>query len=330
MIIMFLIFVLAHCLSDFIIQTDSIIKKKQDNSNRVFNEGIFIHIIHHFIIGVMLLVLFGNIKINLVFALIIICFVHYFIDLLKIKYDEKMIEYTKNDESWRKNIFYFLLEKRTILFLLDQTVHILTIYMVLKFFNYVFSINEIASLVIDFYQDAITISLTTKITSVAILLILLTWGSSYLIAEFFKDIKKELNMNPEITASIEDHQQGEYLSIIESQINALNRNITVERTWEFSASENEKRSIKIQFQNFNEADNNSVGKYIGIFERILIAIFVFLGAYQGLVLLGGFKTLTRFKQFEDKSFAEYYLIGTLFSMLIGVTIGEIIKKIVMN
>jgi hypothetical protein len=330
MIVVFLIFVLSHFLCDFITQTDSIMKKKKDNINRVFNEGILIHVIHHFIFGIMLLVLFTDFKMNLLFALIIICFVHYFIDLLKIKYGEKIIEYTKNNHSWKKNIFYFLLEKRTVLFLLDQSLHILTIYIVLKFFNNVFSINEIASLLFDFYQDRITLSLTTKIISIAILFILLTWGSNYLITEFFKDIKKELSLNPEIAASIEDTHQGENLSIIESQINGLNRNTMVERTWEFSDSENEKRSIKIQFQNFNEADNNSVGKYIGILERILIAIFVLIGAYQGLVLLGAFKTLTRFKQFEDKSFAEYYLIGTLFSILIGVTLGEIIKKIMMN
>jgi hypothetical protein len=39
------------------------------------------------------------------------------------------------------------------------------------------------------------------------------------------------------------------------------------------------------------------------------------------------KTLTRFKQFEDKTFAEYYLIGTLLSLIIGIVLAIAIKKI---
>jgi vacuolar-type H+-ATPase subunit I/STV1 len=48
---------------------------------------------------------------------------------------------------------------------------------------------------------------------------------------------------------------------------------------------------------------------------------------QGLAFLAALKTLTRFKQFEHKQFAEYYLIGTLSSAIIGILLGIVASKI---
>lgn len=59
------------------------------------------------------------------------------------------------------------------------------------------------------------------------------------------------------------------------------------------------------------------GTYIGYLERLLVLFFTFTGTYAGLGLVGTFKTLARFKQLDDRDFAEYYLYGTLLSFVLG-------------
>ncbi|MFD2637300.1 DUF3307 domain-containing protein [Piscibacillus salipiscarius] len=67
--------------------------------------------------------------------------------------------------------------------------------------------------------------------------------------------------------------------------------------------------------------NHKIGRYIGMLERTLIMMFVFSNQVMGITIILAIKSITRFKQFEDKRFAEYYLIGTLLSMIIGIMFG---------
>lgn len=60
------------------------------------------------------------------------------------------------------------------------------------------------------------------------------------------------------------------------------------------------------------------GVIIGRLERLLILILLMFGNYTGITVIIGLKTLTRFKEIgENKAFGEYYLIGTLTSILIS-------------
>ena len=86
-------------------------------------------------------------------------------------------------------------------------------------------------------------------------------------------------------------------------------------------------SLQVQYHQFYNTNEDPRGRYIGMLERILIVVFVVSNLIQGLALIIAMKTLTRFKQFEDKRFAEYYLIGTLLSLLIGIILALMIKKI---
>ncbi len=64
-----------------------------------------------------------------------------------------------------------------------------------------------------------------------------------------------------------------------------------------------------------------VGATIGALERILIVTFILTAneAAVGFVLAA--KTLARFKQLDDREFAEYYLLGTLASVAVAVLTG---------
>jgi hypothetical protein len=61
-----------------------------------------------------------------------------------------------------------------------------------------------------------------------------------------------------------------------------------------------------------------IGAVIGVLERLLIAALVLGGAVATIGLVVAAKTLARFKQLDDREFAEYYLLGTLASVTIAV------------
>jgi hypothetical protein len=67
------------------------------------------------------------------------------------------------------------------------------------------------------------------------------------------------------------------------------------------------------------------GRYIGSLERTLVFALVLLGRYEtiGFVIAG--KGLIRAKEFEDRDFAEYFLIGTLTSTFIALAVGLLLR-----
>jgi hypothetical protein len=63
-----------------------------------------------------------------------------------------------------------------------------------------------------------------------------------------------------------------------------------------------------------------VGEAIGVLERVLIVTLVLTGAEAAVGVVIAVKTLARFKQLDDRNFAEYYLLGTLAS--VGVALAS--------
>jgi hypothetical protein len=62
-----------------------------------------------------------------------------------------------------------------------------------------------------------------------------------------------------------------------------------------------------------------VGEAIGVLERLLIVTLVLTGAEAAIGFVIAVKTLARFKQLDDRGFAEYYLLGTLASVGVAIT-----------
>ncbi|HVL53523.1 MAG TPA: DUF3307 domain-containing protein [Vitreimonas sp.] len=60
-----------------------------------------------------------------------------------------------------------------------------------------------------------------------------------------------------------------------------------------------------------------VGATIGVLERLLIVTFVLTGSAAAIGFVVAAKTLARFKQLDDRDFAEYYLLGTLASVAVA-------------
>lgn len=71
----------------------------------------------------------------------------------------------------------------------------------------------------------------------------------------------------------------------------------------------------------------SMGRLIGLLERIFIVIFVLLNQYSAIGFILAAKGVTRFNNFkDDRPFAEYVLIGTLLSSLLALIIGWVVKS----
>ena len=71
----------------------------------------------------------------------------------------------------------------------------------------------------------------------------------------------------------------------------------------------------------------NTGRIIGMLERTIIYIAVLNNEVAAIGLVLAAKAFTRYKEFEDRDFAEYVLIGTLLSAFIAVVVAMVVKGI---
>jgi hypothetical protein len=76
----------------------------------------------------------------------------------------------------------------------------------------------------------------------------------------------------------------------------------------------------------DEAEYNR-GRLVGSIERLLLAGMVAAGSYAALAFTIAAKGLVRSKEFENRDFAEYFLIGTLASTALAMVAGGLLRLI---
>lgn len=69
--------------------------------------------------------------------------------------------------------------------------------------------------------------------------------------------------------------------------------------------------------NATEENDPQIGRIIGKLERIIVSILVLCNQYGAIGFVLTAKSIARYKQLEDKNFAEKYLVGTLTSVSIA-------------
>ena len=79
-----------------------------------------------------------------------------------------------------------------------------------------------------------------------------------------------------------------------------------------------------------DTDELKRGKIIGAIERVLFFFFVLSNNYTSIGFILAAKGITRFKELDDKDFAEYVLIGTLLSSSLSILLAELIKRILIT
>lgn len=57
------------------------------------------------------------------------------------------------------------------------------------------------------------------------------------------------------------------------------------------------------------------GRVIGGLERTILALGILVGSWEAVAAVIALKTVARFKKLEEKTFAEYFLVGSFFSLL---------------
>lgn len=72
----------------------------------------------------------------------------------------------------------------------------------------------------------------------------------------------------------------------------------------------------------------SRGKLIGYIERLLVIILTVIGAYPSIAFIIAAKSIARFKQLDDRNWAEYFLLGTLSSIFLGLVLGLVVQGII--
>lgn len=76
-----------------------------------------------------------------------------------------------------------------------------------------------------------------------------------------------------------------------------------------------------------EESIQGAGKMIGMLERALTILFIYLNQPAAVAIIFTAKSIIRFERAKQRPFAEYYLIGTLTSITFSVIIGFIINAI---
>ncbi|KQM98829.1 hypothetical protein [Sphingomonas sp. Leaf25] len=60
---------------------------------------------------------------------------------------------------------------------------------------------------------------------------------------------------------------------------------------------------------------HTAGRWIGVLERLVLAIGIVVQSWEIMAAVIALKTVARFKEMDDRNFAEYFLVGSLFSIL---------------
>ncbi len=235
---------LGHMIGDFYVQTDKMAEKKKNS-----RWYMLIHcLIYTIVLGICFYVLCGKV-VDVVRIAAGVFLSHLIIDVVKSNWDKKVAKY------------------EYIVFLIDQTIHILVLLLA------VYIINQR----LGFQLEREWLSSGIKKSMIVALAVLMCWKpAAIFVSLVFKMIPETIEQADQIL-----------------EVN--------------SKTENE--GVKI-------------GSWIGILEREIILMLGLMSQFGAIGFVLTAKSLARFKQLENKSFAEKYLVGTLLSALIA--IGNII------
>lgn len=285
--------ILAHLIADFYLQTDKMVKNKLKHLKR--------HIFHHLLTFVVPIVIHwiinfnpGDILEKVLLPIGVILILHTLIDIVKIKVIDNNFE-----GKAEKNILYL------ICFLADQLLHLLTIIMVSTIF-YDYSIqgivNRVAALIQN--QENAELSLLSIVLLLVIIFILTTTVSGHIVRILLGTLPNQL-------ATFE----GKY-----SLVNELKN----------KGENTSKEHRLIEEYNYLVLNKHDLsrGLLIGYLERLIVVILTYYSAYPAIAFIVTAKSITRFKQMDERNWAEYFLLGTLTSMLLGILIGTLFRLLV--
>ncbi|MFE5392813.1 DUF3307 domain-containing protein [Bacillus thuringiensis] len=285
--------IFGHFLADYLFQTSSVNKQKESKDIRERCFGLLKHIATHFLVYFSVTLLLGQNTFFTFGVILLICVFHLFIDFVKVVI--KNIDFVKSSTWYSMWLYIF-----------DQIFHIVSIIWLLNLSGLITYEWKDILLFLDsflFNHSSVLFSFSTidKIAVIGTVVMFNTYFCAYLLEILLKPIRP--NKGSFVDSTVEK----------KSSVNYKDGKLTSEFLIETINKET----------NFEEP-SLSVGKYIGMVERLLMMLLIAFQAFTAITFLVTIKALTRFKQFDDKCFAEYYLIGSLTSILLGIISGVLI------
>lgn len=284
-----LVLIIGHLLADFPLQQYGM---------KESSKGMLTHVITHFIVSGMLglfyLFFIPKVTIEMIFKLLLtitlICFFHFLVDSGKERLKKQIEKYI--------NTPHVKMAVQTGLYILDQLLHLTIIAVMVKWiFKKKVSYYQLFE---SLLRKKATLPFNTQILLTIIVILLSVFFVGYLIAGVLSYFKPNNEIREKIKME-ESRQRDDQLQIIDK--------VTIEKaTYLIDSPE-------------------KAGMWIGILERFLILILCLADSITGISFIIAMKALTRFKQFEDKSFAEYYLIGSMLSIMFSLILGYFLRLV---
>ncbi|MFS0777298.1 DUF3307 domain-containing protein [Neobacillus sp. 3P2-tot-E-2] len=252
------------------------------------------HIGHHFLVNVLVLTVFylsssKEVSItSLIFSLLFIVSSHFMIDILKIRLLDTLK--ISNEENLKRASF----------FMIDQLIHLGIILLAGQFFLGI----KLAG-IHEFFLNGKELGTTNSVLFIFIIMILATSVSGHMIKILLGSLPNQL-----LTF------EGKYTFKNERQEAQYAKNYTGNRAL----------TEEYNYTIFSKHDL-SRGKLIGYIERLLVIMLTFYSAYPAIGFIVAAKSIARFKQMDDRNWAEYFLLGTLTSMFIGITLGILLREV---
>lgn len=75
-----------------------------------------------------------------------------------------------------------------------------------------------------------------------------------------------------------------------------------------------------------ESQERLRGRWIGILERMIIFTVILAGQYGALGFVLAAKAMARFKSLDERPFAEYFILGTLLSVVLGGAVALAVRR----
>ena len=305
---LFLIFILSHLIGDFVIQSQSLCKKRfpkktecgKKQARKSMLKGNLIHSLQHACILLVLIVLFLQADtwvsiqrnhLNWWHISILVCInllSHFLIDWLKswLAYEHKNLE---------SNVYYFLG---------DQLLHLIVI-LVLFSKNIKDWLNKLLlSFDTDIYFNQL--NRMDKLLMSGILILF----STFFAGIFIKIFMEHLDLWNK--AIIEKNQRKERKKkVVQRQINSTPESSDI--------AENQEDEI--------DGEMRQGGYIIGILERFFILGAMMISTPQLIGFMLTVKSIVRLKKMSKDKFAEYFLIGNLLSFLFAILPGVLLQKL---
>ena len=282
--------IIAHLIADFYLQTDEMVLNKLKNIKK--------HILHHLILNIIVFTgcwffLYqevGPAK-TVLWPVLFIAATHCIIDLLKVK----LVDAHMLSENIHKLWF----------FIIDQVLHLVMLLIALQLFYGIKMEDVFNRFSVLLMNDGVQLSLQSKLLFMAVILIFGTTVSGHIIRILLGSLPGQL-----LTF------EGKY-----TFKNELNESL-----YPKERGGNKGLTEEYSYMIFNKHDL-SRGRLIGYIERLLVILLTFYGSYPAIAFIVTAKSIARFKQMDDRDWAEYFLLGTLTSMFLGILSGILLREI---